>query len=135
MTDIEFEVMAQPGLTVITVSGEIDVATASWFRRDVLARLSRCSPGTCVIVDLSRVPFLDCAAVGAMIAVHRRAGLLGIELCLAGPRSGPSKVLSLTGTDRLIDVYPTLEAALAHRRQERSAVALASGSSTFAVPA
>lgn len=95
---------------VVTLSGDIDVATASQVRSDLLPLVNHGLP--VVVVDLSAVSFLDSTGLGTLLAVQRRADALDVALRLAAPRRGPRRALHITGLDRVFDVYPTLDDAL-----------------------
>ncbi len=95
---------------VVTLSGDIDVATAPQVRSDLLPLIHQGPP--VVVVDLSAVSFLDSTGLGALLAVQRRADALDVALRLAAPRRGPRRALHITGLDRVFDVYPTLADAL-----------------------
>ncbi|SDS41219.1 anti-anti-sigma factor [Actinopolymorpha singaporensis] len=95
---------------VVTLSGDIDVATAPQVRSDLLPLIHHGRP--VVVVDLSEVAFLDSTGLGTLLAVKRRADALDVTLRLAAPPRGPRRALHITGLDRVFDVYPTLDEAL-----------------------
>jgi anti-sigma B factor antagonist len=98
------------GTAVVTVVGEVDLATSPALRTRLLELLLN-NPRV-IVVRLDQVPLLDSTGLTALLAVHRRASLLGVELRLAGPAPSPSKVLRITGLDEPFAVYPTLTDAL-----------------------
>ena len=59
-------------IRVIAISGELDMAAAPAFERALFESVNGDAP---VILDLSEVSFMDSAAIGAMLAVRRRAEL------------------------------------------------------------
>ncbi len=85
------------GFVVITVAGELDLATRpdlSAFTQDVIdAR-----PGT-VIIDLAGVTFIDACGLSALIAVKRYAREHDTPLLLAGAPPVVLKLLKLTNLD------------------------------------
>ena len=84
---------------VLTVTGEVDMATAPRLRA-VLAEAVR-RPGPPLVVDLSQVRYLDSAGVGALFEhVHR-----GLELVVA-PGSPVARVLQVTGLTEVATVRP-----------------------------
>ncbi|MFD2082414.1 anti-anti-sigma factor [Actinopolymorpha cephalotaxi] len=95
---------------VVTLTGDVDVATAPQVRSDLLPLIHQGPP--VVVVDLSAVPFLDSTGLGTLLAVQRRAEALDVTLRLAAPARGPRRALHITGLDRVFDVYPTLDDAL-----------------------
>jgi anti-sigma B factor antagonist len=93
-------------LLVVTVCEDrIDAAGAIQFKermRDVSQ-----VPSARVILDLSRVAFLDSSGLGAVVAVMK---LLGAErkLELAGLTPTVAKVFRLTRMDSVFVIHPTL---------------------------
>ena len=59
-------------IRVIAVSGELDMAAAPSFEAALFDSVNGDGP---VILDLSRVSFMDSTAIGALLAVRRRAEL------------------------------------------------------------
>jgi anti-sigma B factor antagonist len=69
------------GSAVVTVAGEVDVATAPRLRSACLEALE--GGATELIVDMSRVGFLDAAGLGALVGVLKRARAAGGSVTLA----------------------------------------------------
>ena len=94
----------------LAVGGELDLATAAQFRTTVGALLGTgCRH---LVVDLADTTFVDSSGLGALVGAARRAdpGTCVVAAC-ANPRV--VRVFRTTGTDRIVPVYPTVEAALA----------------------
>lgn len=105
------------GLTVIKVSGEIDLATVSKLRSALAALDGTTTP---VVIDLTEVGFMDSTGLSAIIMGYRRAKELQRPYCLAGLRPGVAKVFKVTGVNQLIPIYATLtEARSAHPATSR----------------
>jgi anti-sigma B factor antagonist len=101
----------RPARTIISLHGEVDIATAPVLRERLLSALR---PGLrLLIVDLSGVSFCDAAGLAVLAGMQRRAGALGITLRLAAPRPQVTKLLCITGLDRYLVLHPTLSDALA----------------------
>jgi anti-anti-sigma factor len=100
------------GVTVVNVAGEVDLASSPRLRTALLSLLDDRHPGV-LVVGLSEVSFLDSTGLGALVAVHRRARALGVEVRLTAPARGPSMILHVTGLDGAFAIYPTLAEALA----------------------
>jgi anti-sigma B factor antagonist len=95
---------------VITVHGEIDIATAPQLREHLAAAVAGGGP---VVVDLLGVSFLDSTALGALIGGLRasREADIPLQLVVAEPRI--LKVFEITGLDTVFTVVPTLADAVA----------------------
>lgn len=91
------------GLIVQVMESRIDAACAIEFKEAVreVAEL----PGTPVILDLSRVGFLDSSGLGAVVAVMK---MLGPQrpLQLAAVQPNVAKVLRLTQMDSVFKILP-----------------------------
>jgi anti-sigma B factor antagonist len=94
---------------VIAMPAEIDVTNADEIRQ---ALISAASHGADVlIIDMSETTFCDSAGVRAIIAAQKHAVTTGTQLRAAA--IAVHRILTVTGADQLIPVYPTREAALA----------------------
>ena len=112
MTD--FSVTAEilsDGLTVIHVSGEIDVFTASRLKEAVNERID--AGEVRLAIDLSDTDYLDSTALGALIGALKRCRDLGGEVVVAGPPQRISRVMQITGLDKVLQLQPTLDQACA----------------------
>jgi anti-anti-sigma regulatory factor len=66
------------------------------------------------VVDMTRTRFCDSAAIAALIEAHKRAQAAGGQLLLALSGAAVPRIFELTGVDRVIPTYTSLEEALAH---------------------
>ncbi|SEJ30349.1 anti-sigma-factor antagonist [Cribrihabitans marinus] len=96
---------------IITVEAErIDAAMAIQFKEDM--RTETASGPKRVILDLTRVDFIDSSGLGAIVAAMKQLDP-GRRLDLAGPRPMVAKVFRLTRMDTVFDLYASLDEALA----------------------
>ena len=103
-------VRRRDGYTIVTISGEIDIACAPALREQLLGLLR---PGASrLVVDLSRVTFCDASGLAVLVGVARRVGLLGGVLRLAAPTPLVSTVLRLTGLDSRFEIFATVPEAI-----------------------
>ena len=84
------------GQTVMTVCGELDMATTAVLR-DQLVTLLRDTAAP-VIIDLSGVSFCDASGLALLVGAQRRVRLHGHVVVLAGPRHNVSKLLRITAS-------------------------------------
>jgi anti-sigma B factor antagonist len=94
--------------TVCRPIGELDAYTVTQFR-EVLASFANASR---LIIDLSDVPFMDSAGLGALIGGIRRARENDGEVAVACSRPTLTRLLHTTGFDRIVPVAEDLESAL-----------------------
>src|ERR1700683_1181427 len=96
---------------VVIPPAEIDITNADHVREDLLSVLNQ--GAALLIADLSKTTFCDSAGVGALARALRRARASQSEMRLVVGARAVRRVLSLTGVDRLLGIYPTVSAALA----------------------
>ena len=85
------------GVTVVRVSGDIDLATAPRLRAALLDtdRQGRHR----LQVDLRSVDFVDSTAIGVLIGALRRARMAGGDLVVSGLGPRPAQLFGLLGLD------------------------------------
>ena len=69
--------------------------------------------GADVVLDLAAVGFLDSAGIGCIVRLNRRLQDGGGELRLAGPGQAVTIALELVRLHRLLEVYPSVDEAVA----------------------
>ncbi|MET7757987.1 STAS domain-containing protein [Streptomyces sp. NPDC005389] len=84
--------------TVITVAGEIDLATCPLLGEATIVPLT----GKTLHLDMSEVSFMDSAGLNLMLKLRRRLLAEGSRLSVTGLQDQPASVLHLTQT------YPLL---------------------------
>jgi anti-sigma B factor antagonist len=98
-------------VAVVTLPGEIDVTIADSVREQLLAILDQ--GAALLVADLSKTEFCDSAGVSALVQTYRRASTSGTPMRLVVGTPAVQRVLSITGVDRLVDIYPSVAASLA----------------------
>ncbi len=106
---LEIEVTSTDGYTLCRPVGELDAYTVGDFR-EVLSGVASASH---LLIDLSNVPFMDSAGLGALIGGIRRTRESGGEVAVACGRPTLTRLLHTTGFDRLVPVEETVEGAAA----------------------
>ncbi len=109
MREISFPVEVVEGVAVVTAPEEIDLANAAGLRATLL---EAARPGRAmVVVDMSRTRFCDSAGLNALVTADRQARANGGEVRLV-VGEGVARVVALTGVDRVVPVFASLEDAL-----------------------
>jgi anti-sigma B factor antagonist len=111
---VEFAVATQQRRegSVVKLSGEVDLYSAPQLR-STLDELVAAGARN-IVVDLSDVDFLDSSGLGALIGALKHLRELGHGFIrLAAPAPHVGKILELTGINQVLDVFTTVEAALA----------------------
>jgi len=97
------------GFTVCRPVGELDAFTVSHFRQ----ALADMANGRRLLIDMSGIPFVDSAGLGALIGAIRRTRELGGDVAVACNRPTLVRLLRTTGFDRIVTVAETIEEAAA----------------------
>ncbi len=95
------------GYTICRPVGELDAFTVSQFRQ-ALAEIAS-SPR--LIIDMSGVPFVDSAGLGALIGGIRRAREMGGNVVVVCNRASLVRTLRTTGFDRIVAMTETIDEA------------------------
>jgi len=113
--DISFPVEVIEGVPVVTAPEEIDIANAAGLKAALLkaALAETAEPGRALlVVDMSRTRFCDSAGLNALVGAARQARAEGGEVRLVITGEAVSRIVELTGVDRVIPIYASLEDAV-----------------------
>ena len=98
---------------VVTLPEDIGLSNVGQIREQLLTVINR---GAAVLIaDMTATISCDYAGAEALIRAYRRAVMSGTDLRLAVTAQIVRRVLSCSGLDRLVSIYPSLEAAQAVR--------------------
>lgn len=114
VSDERFPATWSGSTAVVTVAGEIDLTNAEGLSDALLSALNAGALG--LVVDMTAVTFLDSAGVSALVRASRRAVASEATFRLAVTSQSVLRVLNLIGIDRLIEVHPSVAAAVASTR-------------------
>jgi anti-anti-sigma factor len=101
------------GQAVVALPEHIGASNAGQVREELLSAINR--GATTLIADMTMTISCDHAGADAVVRAWQRAAASGTELRLVVTAKTVSQVLGLRGLDRLVSVYPSLEAATAAR--------------------
>jgi anti-sigma B factor antagonist len=93
--------------TVCRPVGELDAYTVGQFRESLGELASKPK----LLIDMSEVPFVDSAGLGALIGGIRRAREVGGDVAVCCNRPTLVRLLHTTGFDRIVTVAETLDEA------------------------
>jgi anti-anti-sigma factor len=97
------------GYVIAALSGELGIASAPALREQLRSLLRAASQ---LIIDLSAVERAEGSGLAVLVGSGRHARLLGGSLRLAAPSPEVARVLSATGLNQHLDIYPTVRAAI-----------------------
>jgi anti-sigma B factor antagonist len=110
---VEFRLDEEPlgsSGAVLTVSGELDIATVPQLRVRLGAALDRGARR--LVIDLRPLFFLDSIAVAALLHAARQVGADGRLAVVVAPDSYIRMVFEIAGLPQCLDVVETLEEAV-----------------------
>ena len=118
MRDSRFPVELVSGVPVVATPEEIDITNAPELRSALLEAAAD-GHGRHV-ADMTGTRFCDSSGLHALLAAHKRAQVEGGELLLVIPSTAVLRLFALTGIDRMIPNFTSLDDALAHTSPGRS---------------
>jgi anti-sigma B factor antagonist len=105
----------QDGIAVLTVGGDVDLATVPALEAAIDEALV--SKPTGLVIDLSEVGFLASAGLQALVATHNNVSE-SAQFAVVANSAATSRPIQLTGLDQIFELYPTLDEALAAVRTD-----------------
>ncbi|EMD24231.1 STAS domain-containing protein [Amycolatopsis azurea] len=109
MSPLDISVTTSSADTVVTVSGEIDLAVSDGLRKALEEEL-RFTPAA-LIADLSAVTFCDSSGFTALVQIRTQAEKAGVPFVLVTQERALLRPMSLLGLDSVFNVHPTLDSA------------------------
>ncbi|MFC4118881.1 STAS domain-containing protein [Nonomuraea zeae] len=110
MPGLTFASQRLPGVTVISVAGEVDETNAG--QLDGYLRQCRQLPGEHMVIDLSEVRFLGSAGLRVLLNTHAFARQHGGSLQLGAPHPVLARFLETTQAQSVLRVHATVEQAV-----------------------
>jgi anti-anti-sigma factor len=108
--DAGFAVTVMSGLPVVLAPDEIDSTNGGALRAALLAATGR--GHATVVVDLGETAFCDTAGLNVLVRWHQRLTAEGGELRLVMRDGCLVRLFSITGIERVIPTFATLDEAL-----------------------
>jgi anti-sigma B factor antagonist len=99
------------GWAVVAVTGELELGTAPRLRQQVVSLVG--DGKARIVLDLSGVEFVDSIGLGVIVSALKRVRAHGGDLVVAGTIPRVQSLFTLTRLDQIIDMYPSVPAALA----------------------
>jgi anti-sigma B factor antagonist len=108
---IEEERPARAGVVLFVLYGDIDLHVAPELRERLTAAVE--AGATDLVLDLSRVTFMDSMALGVLLGVLKSLRPRGGELRLVVPSSDLRRIFEITLLDQVFTLAPNRQEALA----------------------
>jgi anti-sigma B factor antagonist len=102
-------VLHREGVAVLSIGGEIDLSTAPAFEAAIAGALDDDPP--VLVIELSEVSFMASVGLRILAATHEKASK-SARVAIVADNPATSRPMQLTGLDKVISLYPTLDDAL-----------------------
>ena len=107
---MEYNIRSAAFADVVEVSGRIAASESMDLTRQLEAHLSN-EEARAIVLDLSRVDYMSSAGLGTVVWLGKRMREAKQGFALFGMRDRVAQVFKLSGLDRILPIYPDLEAA------------------------
>lgn len=114
---VDIEVLDTEDATLCRPMGELDAFTVGEFREQLAGLADR----KVLVIDLSEVPFMDSAGLGALIGGIRRVRDGGGSVGVVCTKPAVLRLLHTTGFDRIVEISATVEGATIAAKASASA--------------
>lgn len=92
-------------------AGELDLQVADLFRNQLERHLNTRGVKN-LVLNLSRVSFIDSSGLGVILGRYRRLKAAGGEVAIVNPSPAVNRLLELAGLHKLVRFYASEEEAL-----------------------
>ena len=96
-----------PDQRILTLNGPVVLTNVFSFQNAIRSKTSRL-----LILDFTQVPYIDSAAIGALVGAHVTHNKDGRALALVGVNDRVRNALKITHVEEFFHFYPTLDGAL-----------------------
>lgn len=97
----------------MTLPAEIDILNSHLVSEALDQVLA--SGAAVIVADMTATTFCASEGLHILIRAHLKAATAGVALRLAAPGSVVRRVMELTAADQVLDIYPSVDSALAGR--------------------
>ena len=108
---MDLKLMGDKKTILIKVNSELDHHSATEIRKAVDGKIKNTNAKN-VIFDFTRVDFMDSSGIGVIMGRYKMTKILGGKVVIFGARKNISRIIELSGIDKIIDVCKTAEEAI-----------------------
>ena len=108
---VNCEIREHDGVAVIALTGDVDLESSPKVRDVLLECVSGKRP---VIVDMSKVSYIDSSGVASLVEAHQTARKVEIRFALAQVSPSAMRVLELARLDKVFNIHASVEDGLRH---------------------
>ncbi len=100
--DFDVTIAEEDGSTVLSVCGEVDLATGPLLWERISTVIADGS--TNLVLDLAEMPFIDSTGLSVLVMTMRKLQDVGGELVLRSPCRMAVRLFQLTGLSQLLEI-------------------------------
>ena len=100
--DFDVTITEEDGSTVLSVCGEVDLATGPLLWERISTVIADGS--TNLVLDLAEMPFIDSTGLSVLVMTMRRLQDVGGQLVLRSPCRMAVRLFQLTGLSQLLEI-------------------------------
>jgi anti-sigma B factor antagonist len=102
---MSYAVRTDGGYAVVELTGDVDLSCSPDARATILSCLTSNRP---VLVDLSRVTYIDSSGVASLVEGYQTAKKKGLKFGLVGVSEAALSVLKLARLDKVFPIHATV---------------------------
>ena len=106
---MEHEIKEESGAIIVSFSGDVDLESSPAARKILLECVGKHKP---VLVDLSKVGYIDSSGVASLVESLQSARKKGSDLLLVAVSEGALRVLQLARLDKVFTICDSIEDGL-----------------------
>jgi anti-sigma B factor antagonist len=109
---MELNLERRENVAVCTVKGDLDAGNFNELIELLNVEIAGGAPR--IVLALSKMDYIDSSGLGALVKLLKKSRLAGGDTKLSGLRPEVRKVFELTRLDKIFDIFPEADAAVAH---------------------
>jgi len=106
---MEHEIIVRGNIVIAGFEGDVDIHTSPDARKVLLECVGRKMP---VLVDLSRVSYIDSSGIASLVESLQTARKGGSDLALVSVSEAALRVLQLARLDKVFSIYISIDAGI-----------------------
>lgn len=112
MNPFSFEIRHKEFTHYVTASGEIDVYNSPDFKKIIVEALNTAvDPNHCIIIDMTKVEYLDSTALGILISGYKHSVEKDLLYLLIVSNQRLRRIFELTGLDKVFPIFENEDCA------------------------
>lgn len=96
---------------IVKLTGEIDHHNSDTCRQEIDKEINS-RPVKNIIFDFKDLEFMDSSGIGMLLGRYKIITGLNGKMMIASPKNQIEKIISVSGINKIIDVYETVDKAL-----------------------